>query len=148
VQLHCSVLALVITLNPNPIPSLACAARDPKISLIDLQPISLQLLVKFRVLTSTLRRALTMASLRGLSRPVRSLPLSQLPRQTYTACSIRCASSQAAKAEAEEDLQELETDSLLHAPPLSEEEKRQFRPWKRALDRQFMLPSGRYATAT
>ncbi|GAB1315021.1 54S ribosomal protein L7, mitochondrial [Madurella fahalii] len=83
-----------------------------------------------------------MASLRGLSRPTRGLPLSQLPRQTYTACSRRCASSQAPDAEGV--LNELETDSLLNAPPLSEEEKRQFRPWKRAADRKFNLPGARY----
>ncbi|KAG7289602.1 hypothetical protein NEMBOFW57_005973 [Staphylotrichum longicolle] len=80
-----------------------------------------------------------MASLRGLSRPARSLPLSQLSRQTYTAASIRCASSQA-DAGALNDLE----DSTLTAPQLGPDEKKEFRPWKRAADRKHALPSGRY----
>ncbi|KAK4127735.1 ribosomal protein L5 [Parathielavia appendiculata] len=83
-----------------------------------------------------------MANLRGLSRPARNLPVSQLARQTYTAIPVRCASSQAAEAAAPV-LNDLE-DSTLTAPQLSEEEKKQFRPWKRAKDRKFALPSGRY----
>ncbi|KAK4138746.1 ribosomal protein L5 [Trichocladium antarcticum] len=79
-----------------------------------------------------------MASLRGLSRPARSLPLSPLARHTYTAGSIRCASSQA--GEATSDLEQ----STLNASQLSPEEKKDFRPWKRAADRKFGLPSGRY----
>jgi large subunit ribosomal protein L5 len=81
-----------------------------------------------------------MASLRGLSRPASSLPLSQLSRQTYTG-SIRCASSQAAEAAAPL-LNELE-QSTLTAPQLSPEEKKEFRPWKRGADRKFQLPGGR-----
>ncbi|KAH6641593.1 ribosomal protein L5 domain-containing protein [Chaetomium tenue] len=77
-----------------------------------------------------------MASLRGLSRPARSLPLSQLSRQTCTAGSIRCASSEAGLTDLE--------DSTLTAPQLSHEEKKEFRPWKRAADRKVALPSGRY----
>ncbi|KAK4241453.1 ribosomal protein L5 domain-containing protein [Achaetomium macrosporum] len=83
-----------------------------------------------------------MASLRGLSRPARSLPLSQLSRQTYTAGSIRCASSQAAEAAAPA-LNDLE-QSTLTAPQLSPEEKKEFRPWKRGADRKFQLPGSRY----
>ncbi|KAL2023839.1 hypothetical protein VTK56DRAFT_1106 [Thermocarpiscus australiensis] len=84
-----------------------------------------------------------MASLRGLSRPTRSIPLSQLSHPTSAACSRRCASSQAAEAAAPV-LSDLETDSTLGAPQLSEEEKKEFRPWKRAKDRRLNLPGGRY----
>jgi len=83
-----------------------------------------------------------MASLRGLSRPARSLPLTQLSRQTYAAASIRCASSQAAEGAAP-TLNDLETSSLT-AGQLSLEEKKVFRPWKRAADRKHGLPSARY----
>ncbi|KAL2170948.1 hypothetical protein VTG60DRAFT_4210 [Thermothelomyces hinnuleus] len=83
-----------------------------------------------------------MASLRGLSRPACSLPLSQLTRQTCTAGAVRCVSSQAAEAAAPV-LSELE-NSTLTAPQLSEEEKKQFRPWKRAADRKYQLPGSRY----
>ncbi|KAL2259641.1 hypothetical protein VTK26DRAFT_6618 [Humicola hyalothermophila] len=83
-----------------------------------------------------------MASLRGLSRPARSLPLSQLSRQIYTPGSIRCSSSQAAEASAPV-LNDLE-ESTLTTPQLSPEEKKEFRPWKRAADRKFNLPGGRY----
>jgi large subunit ribosomal protein L5 len=34
-------------------------------------------------------------------------------------------------------------DSTLTAPQLSHEEKKEFRPWKRAADRKVALPSGR-----
>ncbi|KAK4148907.1 ribosomal protein L5 domain-containing protein [Chaetomidium leptoderma] len=82
-----------------------------------------------------------MASLRGLSRPARSLPLSQLSRQTYIASSIRCSSSQAdAAAPAIQDLE----NSTLTTLQLGPEEKKEFRPWKRAADRKHALPSGRY----
>ncbi|VBB76246.1 Putative mitochondrial LSU ribosomal protein L7 precursor [Podospora comata] len=77
-----------------------------------------------------------MASVRALSRPTRGVSLSQISRQT---CSRRWASSAAAEAPFE-DLE----DSALGAPPLSEEEKKTFRPWKRQADRKFALPSGRY----
>ncbi|KAK4204267.1 putative mitochondrial LSU ribosomal protein L7 precursor [Triangularia verruculosa] len=80
-----------------------------------------------------------MASVRALSRPTRGLPLSQISRKT-SASSRRWASSQAAAQVPLEDLE----DSALDAPPLSEEEKRTFRPWKRQADRKFALPSGRY----
>ncbi|KAK4245833.1 ribosomal protein L5 domain-containing protein [Corynascus novoguineensis] len=83
-----------------------------------------------------------MASLRGLSRPARSVHVPQLARQTYTAGTIRCASSQTAEAAAPV-LSELE-NSTLTAPQLGDEEKREFRPWKRAADRKYQLPSGRY----
>ncbi|KAK4189600.1 putative mitochondrial LSU ribosomal protein L7 precursor [Podospora australis] len=81
-----------------------------------------------------------MASLRGLSRPVRGLPLSQISRQPYC-CSIRCASSSQPSAAELKDLE----DSGLRAPPLNEDEKKDFRPWKRQVDRKFGLPSGRYS---
>ncbi|KAK3995070.1 ribosomal protein L5 domain-containing protein [Cladorrhinum sp. PSN332] len=81
-----------------------------------------------------------MASLRGLSRPARGLPISQASLQTFSIISRRCASSQAA---AVEELADLE-NSALNAPPLSADEKKDFRPWKRQVDRQFSLPSGRY----
>ncbi|KAK4224855.1 ribosomal protein L5 domain-containing protein [Podospora fimiseda] len=84
-----------------------------------------------------------MASLRGLSRPARGLPLSQASLQTFSTSSRRCAASQAAAAVAVEELAELE-DSALHTPQLSPEEKEEFRPWKRQVDREFSLPSGRY----
>ena len=86
-----------------------------------------------------------MASLRGLSRPARSLSLAQLSRQTYAAASIRCASSQAAEG-APPAFNDLETSSLT-AEQLSLEEKKEFRPWKRAADRKHGLPSGRYTAS-
>ncbi len=82
-----------------------------------------------------------MASLRGLSRPARSLPLAQLSRQTYAAGSIRCASSQAGDGAAP-SFDDLEASSLT-AGQLSPEEKKEFRPWKRAADRKHGLPGGR-----
>jgi len=83
-----------------------------------------------------------MASLRGLSRPVRSLPLAQLARQTAGGLrSRRCVSSQAAEAAAPV-LNELEQTSL-DVPELSHEEKLQYRPWKRAKDRKMRLPAQR-----
>jgi len=39
-------------------------------------------------------------------------------------------------------LSELE-NSTLTTPQLGDEEKREFRPWKRAADRKYQLPSGR-----
>lgn len=83
-----------------------------------------------------------MASLRGLSRPARSLPLAQLSRQTYAAASIRCASSSQAAEGAAPTLNDLETSSLTTGQ-LSLEEKKVFRPWKRAADRKHGLPSAR-----
>ena len=85
-----------------------------------------------------------MASLRGLSRPARSLPLAQLARQTAVAGGLgsrRCVSSQAAEAAAPV-LNELEQTSL-DVPELSHEEKLQYRPWKRAKDRKMRLPAQR-----
>ncbi|KAK3359203.1 ribosomal protein L5 domain-containing protein [Lasiosphaeria hispida] len=86
-----------------------------------------------------------MAGLRGVSQSARSLPLSQLSRPacpSYPACSRRSASTQATESPA---LHDLETDSTLGAPQLSPDEKRQFRPWKRAADRKgFGLPGSRY----
>ncbi|KAK3906428.1 ribosomal protein L5 domain-containing protein [Staphylotrichum tortipilum] len=81
-----------------------------------------------------------MASLRGLSRPARSLPLSQLCRRTYTTTPTRCASSEAAAAP---DLNELENTTLTHEQ-LRPEEKKLFRPWKRAADRTTQLPGQKY----
>ncbi|KAK3944135.1 ribosomal protein L5 domain-containing protein [Diplogelasinospora grovesii] len=80
-----------------------------------------------------------MAALREVSRSARSLPLSQI-RHSYQLCQRRCAATQAAEAV----LQDLETDSTLGAPELSPEEKKIFRPWKRAADRKYTLPSSRY----
>jgi hypothetical protein len=123
-------------LNPNPSPPVRLGSKK----FYDLQPS--RFWPKLRVtLTLESRPRITMASLRGLSRPARSLPLSQLLRQTYTPAAVRCASSQAAEAAAPV-LRDLE-NSTLAAPQLSEEEKKEFRPWKRAKDRKFALPSGR-----
>ena len=82
-----------------------------------------------------------MASLRGVSRSARALPLSQLVRQAPPAC-VQQRRSNASAAAAE--LQELEGNSTLGVPELSPEEKSQFRPWKRAKDRQLNLPGSRY----
>ncbi|KAL1836064.1 hypothetical protein VTJ49DRAFT_5615 [Mycothermus thermophilus] len=84
-----------------------------------------------------------MASLRGLSRPACRLPLSQIARPTYASRPIRCASSQAAEAPPPPDLAELE-QSALTTPELSPEEKKQYRPWKRAKERKTQLPGARY----
>ncbi|KAK4148095.1 ribosomal protein L5 domain-containing protein [Dichotomopilus funicola] len=84
-----------------------------------------------------------MASLRGLSRQARGLPLPQLARSPYAVGPpSRCASSQAA-AESPSALHDLE-NSTLTRQQLSEEEKKQFRPWKRAADRKGSLPSSNY----
>ena len=94
-----------------------------------------------RQLSSLAPCAFTMSSLRGVSRSARALPLSPLSRQASPACvqQRRCNSSAAAA-----ELQELEGNSTLGVPQLSPEEKSQFRPWKRAKDRQLNLPGSRY----
>ncbi|KAJ4418305.1 54S ribosomal protein L7, mitochondrial, partial [Neurospora sp. IMI 360204] len=87
-----------------------------------------------------------MASLRGVSRSARALQ----PFSTqFSACTRRCASTQATGAGAAAaapksnipDLAELETRSALETPLPSEEDKKDFRPWKRAADRKARLPS-------
>ncbi|AEO63420.1 7ff4bf6a-e3be-44e8-90e1-805dc8ab1880 [Thermothielavioides terrestris] len=83
-----------------------------------------------------------MARLRGLPRPARSLLLSQLSRQGHQRRSIRAPSPQAFEQAAPE-LADLEQTALA-APELSEEEKKEFRPWKRAKDRKIQLPGSRY----
>ncbi|KAK3326298.1 ribosomal protein L5 domain-containing protein [Apodospora peruviana] len=85
-----------------------------------------------------------MASLRGAYRSARSLPLSPLSRQAYPApaCTQRRTAASAAAVTAA-ILEELETTTL-DAPQLSPEEKKEFRPWKRAADREFNLPGSRY----
>ncbi|EAA31493.1 ribosomal protein L5 [Neurospora crassa] len=87
-----------------------------------------------------------MASLRGVSRSARAL-------QPFSAqfAVRRCASTQTGAGAAAAtpksnipDLAELETRSALDAPIPSEEDKKEFRPWKRAADRKARLPSSRY----
>lgn len=85
-----------------------------------------------------------MASLRGVSRSARGLPFSQLSRPEFPTCSRRSASTQAVEAAAVPELLDLETKSNLGAPELSPEEKKAFRPWKRAADRKLPLPGSRY----
>ncbi|KAK1760474.1 mitochondrial ribosomal protein l7-like protein [Echria macrotheca] len=86
-----------------------------------------------------------MASLRGVSRPARGLPICNPSRSVFPACTRRNGSTQAAEAAAPiPELLELETDSKLDAPELSPEEKKIFRPWKRAADRKIPLPGSRY----
>ncbi|KAM7206490.1 Ribosomal protein L5 domain containing protein [Naviculisporaceae sp. PSN 640] len=86
-----------------------------------------------------------MASLRGVSRSARALPLSQLSRPTAPACvQQRRSNASAAAAAAAPALQDLETNSTLGVPDLSPEEKANFRPWKRAKERQLNLPGSRY----
>ncbi|KAK3328394.1 ribosomal protein L5 domain-containing protein [Cercophora scortea] len=101
-----------------------------------------------------------MASLRGVSRSARSLPISQLSRQLYptattsttttcvrsasTSSSNESSSSSSSSHDAFAILRELETDSKLGTPQASPEVKASFRPWKRAADRKFGLPSSRY----
>ncbi|KAK5654837.1 hypothetical protein OQA88_6873 [Cercophora sp. LCS_1] len=84
-----------------------------------------------------------MASLRGVPRSARSLPISQLCRQAYQPCLRRSASTHAAETPSPA-LLDLETESTLATPELSPEEKAVFRPWKRAADRTHFLPSSRY----
>lgn len=86
-----------------------------------------------------------MASLRGVSRSARALQ----PFSTQFALR-RCASTQAPGTGAAapsskniSDLAELETQSALEAPIPSAEDKKDFRPWKRAADRKARLPSSR-----
>ncbi|KAK0652237.1 ribosomal protein L5 domain-containing protein [Cercophora newfieldiana] len=85
-----------------------------------------------------------MAALRGVSRTACSLPLQQLARPAYATCSRRSASTQAAEPASSSALLDLETESTLAAPQLSPEEKKEFRPWKRAADRKLPLPGSRY----
>jgi large subunit ribosomal protein L5 len=84
-----------------------------------------------------------MATLRGVSRSPCGLPLQQLTRPGYAKCSRRSASTQAAES-ASPVLLDLETDSSVGAPQLSPDEKKDFRPWKRAADRKLPLPGSRY----
>lgn len=95
-----------------------------------------------------------MASLRGVSRSARALQ----PFSTTQFASIRrCASTQAPgsgsgagpaattpSSKNIPDLAELETNSALETPLPSAEDKKEFRPWKRAADRKARLPSSRY----
>ena len=85
----------------------------------------------------------TMAALRGVSRSACSLPLPQLARPTFPGCLRRSASTQAA-TQSSPAVRDLESDSALGTPQLSPEEKKEFRPWKRAADRKLPLPGSRY----
>lgn len=132
--------------NPNPPLKMVCATGLQKISNCNLEsrlrafgPSELRANHSDQSRISVARRPIpfeAMASVRALSRPTRGVSLSQISRQT---CSRRWASSAAAEA----PLEDLE-DSALGAPPLREEEKKTFRPWKRQADRKFALPSGRF----
>jgi large subunit ribosomal protein L5 len=83
-----------------------------------------------------------MAALRGVSRSACGLPLQQVARPAYATCSRRSASTQA--AESASPVLDLETESSIGVPQLSPEEKKEFRPWKRAADRKLPLPGSRY----
>jgi len=87
--------------------------------------------------------ASTMAALRGACRSACSLPAQQLARPAYPTCLRRAASTQATE-QASPALLDLEGDSTLGTPRLSPEEKKEFRPWKRASDRKLPLPGSRY----
>ena len=88
-----------------------------------------------------------MASLRGVARTARGLPLT---RHIQPTCQIRRQSTGAAAAAAaapapRDVLADLETDSTLLAPVPGVEDKADFRPWKRAADRKGLrLPSSSY----
>jgi len=74
----------------------------------------------------------------------RRLPFSQLSHPASLTCSRRRASTQGHEATAVSELLDLETDSNLNVPELSPDEKKIFRPWKRAADRTLPLPGSRY----
>ncbi|KAK0626864.1 ribosomal protein L5 domain-containing protein [Immersiella caudata] len=84
-----------------------------------------------------------MAALRGVSGSACGLRLQQATRSAYATCSRRSVSTQAAES-ASPVLLDLETDSSIGVPQLSPEEKKEFRPWKRAADRKLPLPGSRY----
>ncbi|KAK0727250.1 mitochondrial ribosomal protein l7-like protein [Lasiosphaeria miniovina] len=84
-----------------------------------------------------------MAGLREVSRSAHSLSLSQILRlgQSCWACQRRSSSTETKPDQAALGVV---THSSFDIPQLTPEQKATFRPWKRAADRKFNLPSSRY----